>query len=100
MESKIYSGITVKQFVGKLDQEEEENLFIKVNNQKYNPLIHDYKLIKSFRVRQEMVRKEFKEKIIVQLNDIDDVLRIAPDTREFKSTFGYVVKIIIQIKTD
>ena len=98
--ASLYAGITVSNFLEKLERDEEDTIVIKVNKEKYDPHIHDYKLVKSYKIKQEMVRKEFKEKIIVQLSDADDLLRLAPETREFKSTYGYVVKIIITITTE
>ena len=97
--ASLYAGITVSNFLEKLEQDEEDTIVIKINKEKYDPHIHDYQLVKSYKIKQEMVRKEFKEKIIVQLSDADDLLRLAPETREFKSTYGYVIKITIHIKT-
>lgn len=98
--ASLYAGITVSNFLEKLEQDEEDTVVIKVNKEKYDPHIHDYQLVKSYKIKQEMVRKEFKEKIIVQLSDADDLLRLAPETREFKSTYGYVIKITITIITE
>lgn len=98
--SSFYAGITVANFLDKLETSEEDILVVKVNKALYAPILHDMKLIKSYRIRQEMVRKEFKEKIIVQLGSVDDILKISPETKEFKSTYGYVVKIIIHITTE
>lgn len=98
--SSFYSGISVANFIDKLETSEEDILVVKVNKALYIPILHDMKLIKSYRIRQEMVRKEFKEKIIVQLGSVDDILKISPETKEFKSTYGYVVKIIIHITTE
>ena len=98
--ASLYAGITVSNFLEKLERDEEDTIVIKVNKEKYDPHVHDYKLVKSYKIKQEMVRKEFKEKIIVQLSDADDLLRLAPETREFKSTYGYVVKITITITTE
>lgn len=98
--ASLYAGITVSNFLEKLEQDEEDTIVIKVNKEKYDPHIHDYKLVKSYKIKQEMVRKEFKEKIIVQLSDADDLLRLSPETREFKSTYGYVIKITITITTE
>lgn len=98
--SSFYSGISVANFIDKLETNEEDIIIIKVNKGAYEPILHDMKLIKSYRIRQEMVRKEFKEKIVLQLRSADDLLRISSDTKEFKSTYGYVVKIIIHITTE
>ncbi len=87
-------------FLDKLDQDEEDTLVVKVNKEVYDPMIHDYKIVKNYKIKQEMIRKEFKEKIILQLGNADDILRIAPDTKEFKSTYGYVVRLIIHITTE
>lgn len=87
-------------FLDKLDQDEEDTLVVKVNKEVYDPMIHDYKIVKSYKIKQEMIRKEFKEKIILQLGSADDILRIAPDTKEFKSTYGYVIRLIIHITTE
>ena len=98
--ASLYAGITVSNFLEKLEQDEEDTVVIKVNKEKYDPHIHDYKLVKSYKIKQEMVRKEFKEKIILHLSDINDFSKIGPETRDFKSTYGYVVKITITIKTE
>lgn len=97
--SSLYAGITVANFLEKLQQDEEDTIVIKVDKATYNPDIHDYMIVESYKIKQEMVRKEFKEKIILHLGDADDILRIAPETKEFKSTYGYVIKIIVHIKT-
>lgn len=97
--SSLYAGITVVNFLEKLQQDEEDTTVIKVDKATYNPDIHDYMIVESYKIKQEMVRKEFKEKIILHLGDADDILRIAPETKEFKSTYGYVIKIIVHIKT-
>lgn len=97
--SSLYAGITVSHFLDMLQQDEEDTIVVKVDKVKYDSHLHDYLIIKSYKIKQEMVRKEFKEKIVLQLGDADDILRIAPETKEFKSTYGYVVKIIISITT-
>ena len=97
--SSLYAGITVHHFIELLTQDEEDTIIIKVDKEKYDSHVHDYRIIKSYKIKQEMVRKEFKEKIVLHLGDADDILRIAPDTKEFKSTYGYVVKIIINLTT-
>lgn len=96
--SSLYAGITVKHFLSMLSQEESE-LNIYINKFKYDPIIHDYMLINSFTIKQEFIRKEFKEKIIIQINDLDDLNKISEDAEEFKTTYGYVIKTIIRIKT-
>jgi uncharacterized protein involved in tolerance to divalent cations len=98
--SSLYAGMTVSHFLDKLEQDEEDTLVIKVNKEKYDQMIHDYKIVKSYKIKQEMIRKEFKEKIILQLDNADDILRIAPETKEFKSTYGYVIRLIIHITTE
>lgn len=98
--SSLYAGMTVSHFLDKLDQDEEDTLIIKVDKVKYDPMVHDYKIVKNYKIKQEMIRKEFKEKIILQLGSADDILRIAPDTKEFKSTYGYVIRLIIHITTE
>jgi len=99
MKSSLYAGITISNFLDMLNQDEEDSLIIKVNHKKYDPDTDAYKLIESYKIKQEMVRKEFKEKIVVHLSDASDILRIAPETKEFKSTYGYIIKITIHIKT-
>ena len=97
--SSLYAGITVANFLEKLQQDEEDTIVIKVDKATYDPIIHDYMLVESYKIKQEMVRKEFKEKIILHLGDADDILRIAPETKEFKSTYGYVIKLVVHITT-
>jgi hypothetical protein len=97
--SSLYAGITISNFLDLLELDEEDTVVIKVGREKYNPDVHDYMVIKKYTIKQELVRKEFKEKIILQLGTADDILRVAPETREFKSTYGYVVKIIVHITT-
>lgn len=97
--SSLYAGVTVSNFLEKLEQDEDDKCVVKVNKEKYDPDIHDYLLVKNYKIKQEMVRKEFKEKIILQLSDLEDILRIAPETKEFKSTYGYVIKLTIHITT-
>jgi hypothetical protein len=82
-----------------LDMDEEDTLVLKVNKEPFDEHKHNYLVIKNYKIKQELVRKEFKEKIILQLGSADDILRIAPETKEFKSTYGYVVKIIVHITT-
>jgi len=98
--SSLYAGMTISNFLDKLEQDPEDTLVIKVNKETYDSHVHGYKLLKHYKIKQEMVRKEFKEKIILQLGDVDDILRIAPETKEFKSTYGYVIKLIIHITTE
>ena len=100
MKSSLYAGMTISNFLEKLDQDEEDTLVIKINKEKYQLIMHDYMLVKRYKIKQEMIRKEFKEKIILQLGDADDILRIAPETKEFKSTYGYVIKLIIHITAE
>ena len=97
--SSLYSGITVSHFLDMLDMDEEDTLVLKVNKEPFDEHKHNYLVIKNYKIKQELVRKEFKEKIILQLGSADDILRIAPETKEFKSTYGYVVKIIVHITT-
>lgn len=97
--TSLYAGTTVSNFLDRLELDEEDTVVIKVNKETFNPDVHDYLVIKKYKIKQELVRKEFKEKIILQLGSADDILRIAPETREFKSTYGYVVKIILHITT-
>lgn len=97
--SSLYAGVTVANFLEKLDQDEDDVYVIKINKETYNPDVHEYLLVSKYKIKQEMVRKEFKEKIILHLGDIDDILRIAPETKEFKSTYGYVIKTTIYITT-
>lgn len=99
MKSSLYAGMTVSHFLELLEADEEDTIIIKVDKETYDPLVHAYKLIAKYKIKQELVRREFKEKIVVQLGSADDILRLAPETREFKSTYGYVVKIIIHITT-
>lgn len=97
--ASLYSGLTVGSLIEKLDRSVDEVLEIKVDRKKYNSLDHNHKLVKKLSVQQEMVKKEFKQKIIYKVDNVDDIIKIAPETQEFKSTFGYVVKIIINITT-
>ena len=97
--SSLYAGITVAHFLDMLDQDEEDTLVVKVNKETYDPLVHGYLVTHKYKIKQEMVRKEFKEKIVLHLTEASDILRIAPDTKEFKSTYGYVIKITIHITT-
>lgn len=97
--SSLYAGQTVKHFLDLLIQDETDNIVIKVNKTKYDPSVHDYHIIESYKIKQSMVRKKFKEKIILHLEEVDDILHIAEDTKEFRETYGYVVRILIHIKT-
>lgn len=97
--SSLYAGLTVANFLSKLDIDEDDVVIIKVNKELYNPILHDMKTIKRYRLKHEMVRKEFKEKIILHIENLDDLLDISPDVREYKSIYGYIVKVVLHITT-
>ena len=98
--SSLYAGITVKHFLSMLSHNVDDDLYIRINRLKYEPLLHDYLLIKRFTIKQELIRKEFKEKIVIHLKNVDDLEYIKDDMGEFKSTYGYVIKTIVNIVTD
>lgn len=97
--SSLYADITVAHFLERLEMDEEDIYVIKINKLVYNSALHDYLFVDKYKIKQELIRKEFKEKIILQLDDVDDILRIAPDTKEFKSTYGYAIKTTVNITT-
>lgn len=97
--SSLYAGLSVANFLSKLETDEDDIVIIKVNKEVYNPILHDMKIIKHYKLKHEMIRKEFKERIIVHLNSIDDLVNISPDVKQYKSTYGYVIKVVLHITT-
>lgn len=95
----MYAGTTVISFLDMFDRDDDDIVIIKVNKDVYDPHLHDYLLIHKYKIKQELIKKEFKEKIILHLGSADDLLRISKDTKEYKSTYGYVVRTTITITT-
>lgn len=95
----MYAGTTVISFLDMFDRDDDDIVIIKVNKDVYDPHLHDYLLVHKYKIKQELIKKEFKEKIILHLRSADDLLRISEDTKEYKSTYGYVVRTTITITT-
>ena len=95
----MYAGTTVKSFLDMFDPDEDDIVIIKINKSIYDQHIHDFLIIDKYKIKQELIKKEFKEKIVMHLGNVDDLLRISADTKEYKSTYGYVVRTTITITT-
>lgn len=99
-QSSIYAGITVKHLLSMMDDVEfDSELDIRINRFKYDPMVHDYMIVKRYSVKTELIKKKFKQRIVVHLDDIDDVLKIKEDLGEYQEVYGYTVKIIMYITT-
>jgi hypothetical protein len=97
--ASMYAGTTVINFLDMFDRDDDDVVIIKVNKDVYDPHLHNYLLICKYKIKQELIKKEFKEKIVLHLESADDLLRISKDTKEYKSTYGYVVRTTITITT-
>lgn len=97
--SSMFKGITIAEFLDTLDVDSHDHVKITVNGTVYDENQHSFMLIDKITFKQDLVRKEFKEKLVVKLSRLDDVLRVAPETTRMKSTYGYVTKLDIKIKT-
>lgn len=97
--SSMFKGITIAEFLDTLEVDSHDSVKITVNGAVYDENQHSFMLINRISFKQDLVRKEFKEKLVVKLSRLDDVLRVAPETTRIKSTYGYVTKLDIKIKT-
>lgn len=96
--NSLFKGITIGAYLNILDTSYFDRIEIKVNGKKYDSNEHDYLLIERAVVKETIVRKEFKEKITVQLDRLEDIFLISEETEKARSMYGYIIKLIILIK--
>lgn len=94
----IFKGITIGAYLDILDTKYFDRVEIKVNGKKYDSNVHNFLLVDKVTVKETMLRKEFKEKITVQLDRLEDIFLISEETEKARSMYGYIVKLIILIK--
>lgn len=95
----IFKGLTVQEFISKLELETTDNIKIRVDKNLYDEDVDGYKLIKKIRFKQVIEQKQFKEKIIVHLQNPADIVKYNKKNN-YDIYTGYIIKLFINITTE